>query len=137
MGKHNTVADCFRFVRFSSICIGSAVNFQTLSIHQCCAVSTTSHHPLHHKIQTQCALWSNWEKQKTKSRFPPSLFPCSLCFGPCNSLGLFADLFHQLLDVIFHELNLFLLASQGLLQAHNALHQHSLVHLWEAVHHHD
>lgn len=68
--------------------------------------------------------------------FSPSLFLCSLYFGPCHSLGLFADLLHQLLDVVLHELNLFLLASQGLLQTDNAIHEHGLVDLWEAVHDH-
>ena len=65
-----------------------------------------------------------------------SLFLCSLYFGPCHSLGLFPDLLHQLLDVILHELNLFLLASQSLLQTDNSVHEHSLIDLWEAVHDH-
>lgn len=53
-----------------------------------------------------------------------------------HSLGLFTDLLHQLFDVIFHELNFFLLASQRLLQTDNSIHKHSLVDLWEAIHDH-
>lgn len=68
--------------------------------------------------------------------FSLSLFLCSLYFGPCHSLGLFADLLHQLLDVILHELDFFLLASESLLQTDNAIHKHSLVDLWEAIHYH-
>lgn len=53
-----------------------------------------------------------------------------------HSLGLSADLLHQLLDVILHELDFLLLSSEGLLQTDNALHKHGLVHLWVVVHHH-
>lgn len=68
-----------------------------------------------------------------------SLFPsiplssCLLLRRPLHSLGLFADLLHQLLDVVLHELYLLVLAGVGFLEAHDALHQHRLVHLGEAV----
>lgn len=55
---------------------------------------------------------------------------------PCHSLGLFPDLLHQLLDVILHELDFFLLASQRLLQPDDSIDEHSFVDLWEAVHDH-
>lgn len=64
------------------------------------------------------------------------LQPLSRSLSRPHSLGLFADLLHQLLDVVLHELDFLLLASQRLLQPDDAVHQHGLVHLGEAVHHH-
>lgn len=53
-----------------------------------------------------------------------------------HSLGLFANLFYQLLDVIFHELDLFLFASKRLLQTDNSIHKHRFVNFRKVIHNH-
>lgn len=107
---------------FSSICIGNAVNFPNFM---------SPFTPPKNKVSASYGQKILYIFQHC-SRHLSSSASCT----SVHSLGLFADLLHQLLDVIFHELNFFLLASQRLLQTDNSIHKHSLVDLWEAVHDH-
>ncbi len=71
-----------------------------------------------------------------KKLFSIVSFYLPLCLFHSHSLCLFPDLLHQLFNVVLHEFNLLVLTSVCFLQPHDALHQHSFVHLGEAVHHH-